>query len=546
MLTSNSSTEFNLINNYIFNNKEYIKSNRLRYNDYFVHYQHDQGIEDHFSAYIKDKTPASSLRYGDLTGYGDLTENWLQLKPSQKESILNQVQSLASHTLSNYNRASCSSFSGQNSSASRQHKPVLDNSIIIKQYGSGTKNLQDVLKCTVSLITKPTANYQDAIRLLNNLTDAGIKPNVITYTAVISACKKGGKAEEALEIFNKMLDAAITPNVITYSAVISACEKGGKAEEALEIFNKMLDAGIKPDVITYNAVISACEKGGKAEEALEIFNKMLDAGITPDVITYSAVISAYEKGGKAEEALEIFNKMPDAGITPDVITYTAVISACAKGGKAEKALEIFNKMPDAAIKPNVITYSAVISACEKGGKAEEALEIFNKMPDAGIKPDVITYTAVISACEKGGKAEEALEIFNKMPDAGITPNVITYNAVISACEKGGKPEKALEIFAKMYIEGLIQELNNNTLNLHRNSFYTYPMKGGDGMSGIHPSVAKVAIQFFMNQNKIPHITVITGFNSGRALKDSILESFKDRVKELPDNLGRLTIYGELV
>ncbi len=432
-VSSNCYIEFNLINNYISDNKEYIKSEIQRYTDYFIKYKNDQGIECHFSAYIKDTTPGSSLRYGDLT------ENWLQLKPSQKESILNQVQSLASHTLSNYNRASCSSFSGQNSSASRQHKPVLDNSIIIKQYRSGTKNLQDVLKCTVSLITKPTANYQDAIRLLNNLTDAGITPNVITYNAVISAC---------------------------------------------------------------------------------------------------------EKGGKAEEALEIFKAIP-VGITLDVITYTAVISACGKGGKAEKALEIFNKMLDAGITPNVITYNAVISACGKGGKAEKALEIFKAIP-VGIPLNVIIYNAVISACEKGGKAEEALEIFNKMPDAGITPNVITYNAVISACEKGGKAEKALEIFNKMYSKGLIRKLSRNTLNLHYKSFYTYPIKGGDGMSGIHPSVAKVAIQFFMDRNKRSNITVITGFNSGSALKDSILESFKDRVKELPNNPGRLIISGELV
>ena len=66
------------------------------------------------------------------------------------------------------------------------------------------------------------------------------------------------------------------------------------------------------------------------------------------------------------------------------------------------------------------------------------------------------------------------------------------------------------------------------------------------MSGIHPSVAKVAIQFFMDRNKISNITVITGFNSGSALKDSILESFKDRVEELPNNPGRLIISGELV
>ncbi len=167
-VSSNCSIEFNLIDNYISDNKEYIKSEIPRYTAYFIRHENDQGIEDHFSAYIKDRTSSSSLIYGDLT------KNWSQLQPCQEKYILQRVQSLAPHTLSNYNRVSCSSFSGQNSSASRQHKPVLDNSIIIKQYRSGTKNLQDVLKCTVSLITKPTANYQDAIRLLNNLTDAGI------------------------------------------------------------------------------------------------------------------------------------------------------------------------------------------------------------------------------------------------------------------------------------------------------------------------------------------------------------------------------------
>lgn len=60
----------------------------------------------------------------------------------------------------------------------------------------------------------------------------------------------------------------MVPNLITYSALISACEKGGKPEQALELFEAMLRRGVVPELITYNALISACEKGGKAEQAL--------------------------------------------------------------------------------------------------------------------------------------------------------------------------------------------------------------------------------------------------------------------------------------
>ena len=33
---------------------------------------------------------------------------------------------------------------------------------------------------------------------------AGVKPNVITYNAAISACEKGGRTDEALELLAEM------------------------------------------------------------------------------------------------------------------------------------------------------------------------------------------------------------------------------------------------------------------------------------------------------------------------------------------------------
>ena len=53
----------------------------------------------------------------------------------------------------------------------------------------------------------------------------------------------------------------LLPNVITYSALISACEKDALPQRALQLLETMLHQGLLPEVITYSALISACEKG---------------------------------------------------------------------------------------------------------------------------------------------------------------------------------------------------------------------------------------------------------------------------------------------
>jgi pentatricopeptide repeat protein len=52
-------------------------------------------------------------------------------------------------------------------------------------------------------------------------------------------------------------DGGVEPEVITCSAAISACEKGGQWEKVLQLLEEMRAKGVKPDVTTYAAVIGA-------------------------------------------------------------------------------------------------------------------------------------------------------------------------------------------------------------------------------------------------------------------------------------------------
>ena len=88
------------------------------------------------------------------------------------------------------------------------------------------------------------------------MRNLGLVPNVITYSALISACETGQKAVRALELFHVMRGQGLVLNVITYTALISACEKGKELNRALmPCGDATLSSGAGHG--SYNAVISA-------------------------------------------------------------------------------------------------------------------------------------------------------------------------------------------------------------------------------------------------------------------------------------------------
>lgn len=122
----------------------------------------------------------------------------------------------------------------------------------------------------------------------------------------------------------------LCPNVVSYSAAISACEKARNWEKAIELLNEMQSRGVEPTVMSFNATISACEKGGQAEKALALFAEMKAHGIMPNVVVFSAVISACGKGGGeyVEVAIRHLDEMKRCGIRPNEIIYRTIAKTC--------------------------------------------------------------------------------------------------------------------------------------------------------------------------------------------------------------------------
>ena len=84
----------------------------------------------------------------------------------------------------------------------------------------------------------------------------------------------------------------IKPNIVTYNSLISACEKGQSLPKALQLSVDSQRQGIKPNIVTYNSLISACEKGQTLQKALQLLPTF-----PPPVSLYPTLIPLPSKGG---------------------------------------------------------------------------------------------------------------------------------------------------------------------------------------------------------------------------------------------------------
>ena len=100
---------------------------------------------------------------------------------------------------------------------------------------------------------------------------------------------------KALEIFEQMKREGVKPTVVTYSALISAAEKGQQWKLALEVLEEMKAAGHGANVIAYSAAISALSKGQMWHKALELFREIEASGGKPSIVTYNATMYVQEQ-----------------------------------------------------------------------------------------------------------------------------------------------------------------------------------------------------------------------------------------------------------
>nr|CAB3470025.1 unnamed protein product [Digitaria exilis] len=99
--------------------------------------------------------------------------------------------------------------------------------------------------------------------------------NVISWTSLITACGKNGFGEDAVTLFDRMEEDGVKPNDVTFLALLSACSHSGLTNKGIEYFTSMMTKyGINPRAEHYSSATDLLARGGQLEDAWKLVQKM--------------------------------------------------------------------------------------------------------------------------------------------------------------------------------------------------------------------------------------------------------------------------------
>lgn len=214
--------------------------------------------------------------------------------------------------------------------------------------------------------------------------DSILAADVVTYTTLVAALGQNGRTTEARQIWEEMVAAGIKPNAVTYHAMIAA---HGSAAAAKGLLAATPDSSVGTAAVTAaTATATPATAGGasappppspasslppprRAEwaEALRLFDEMPQNGIPHESTTYGAAITVAGQCGLWEEAIALLERVREEGKSRNASGAVGV------GKGAETGAEAGTKQNVKPLGPNNFMYTAAIKACGINGQWEQAL-----------------------------------------------------------------------------------------------------------------------------------------------------------------------------
>ncbi|WCJ24392.1 Tetratricopeptide repeat (TPR)-like superfamily protein [Euphorbia peplus] len=316
-----------------------------------------------------------------------------------------------------------------------------------------------------------------AIKAFEDMRNCEIKPDSITFAAVLSVCashamfefgkqlhglviscgfqlnplvantlvtmySKFGQLSDACKLFNTMPETS----VVTWNGMIAGYVQNGFMDEARYLFSKMISSGVRPNSITFVSLLPSVSESESFMQTKEIHGYILRHGVSLDLFLNSALIDTYFKCRNVKMACGIFSQ----STTMDVVMCTAMISGYVLNGLNNDALNIFRWLLKEKMSPNAVTMASVLPACAVLATVKLGKELHANILKHGLDGKYHVGSALLDMYAKSGRLDLAHRVFSKMSEK----DAVCWNAIITSCSQNGKSQEALHLFRQMGMDGM--------------------------------------------------------------------------------------------
>jgi pentatricopeptide repeat protein len=154
----------------------------------------------------------------------------------------------------------------------------------------------------------------ESIDLFKKMLKEKVRPDEITFVAVLIACSHGGMVDRGREYFNLMQQQyRIEPNVKHYGCMVDMLGRAGLLREAFEFIDTMK---VEPNSVIWRTILGACRVHGEIELA-EHANRQLLKARSDDSGDYVLLSNIYASAGEWLESEKMRKLMDDSGVNKE-------------------------------------------------------------------------------------------------------------------------------------------------------------------------------------------------------------------------------------
>jgi pentatricopeptide repeat protein len=260
-----------------------------------------------------------------ITGYCQMGEFEEALKTF--ESLRTRSVDINSFTYTSIFQA-CSALADFNSGA-QAHADAIKSSLVAYQHGESAM---------ITMYSR-CGRLDYATRVFESIDD----PDAVAWTAIIAGYAYQGNAPEALKLFRRMQDCGVRPNAVTFIAVLTACSHSGLVIEGRQYLESMSsNYGVATTIDHYDCMVDIYSRAGFLQEALELIRSM---PFSPDAMSWKCLLGGcwtYRNLEIGELAAEnLFQLDPE-----DTAGYILMFNLYASFGKWKEAANVRKMMAE--------------------------------------------------------------------------------------------------------------------------------------------------------------------------------------------------------
>lgn len=203
-----------------------------------------------------------------------------------------------------------------------------------------------------------------------------------------------GELDPAINIFDRLLDAGTRPNLKTYTALITLFAKRLDMESVERLLTVMRTNGLEPDSVVWASVLDVHVAMGEYVAAANRWQS-LPLEIQSNPAVSAAILRAFVHiAAPTELVISLFRQFQ----RPDTYQWALVIQSACDNGNLELAKELFEEMDERADpRPDIVTLSILLHGHLRVKDGMSARAIYDEMAKRNLLPTSITYSQIIQS-----------------------------------------------------------------------------------------------------------------------------------------------------